>query len=318
MRRARRGPLLFALTSLGVACSWSPQTSSPSTDPRAEQASPVQDTADIAGQWDVVSFENHRPQRLSGTTRAAFADFDKGGVRLRIECNYSSRAGRVDGGRFRPAPNDDGIQTQMGCGTEREARDSRFFAFFGKSPTIERIGVDRLRLRADSTELFLERPALRRLANAPTPAEMQGSWRMLELTRYLPGGGHSGGGLSDVPGRIVIADGRMSYNRCPQYGVAFRIGEDGRLIKTGGGDLPAAPRECGILSAQPGAPLMPIMWDVLRLLHANPAVERADKNTLLLSTEDVGLLITTAPCRSLEQSEDHKSSTVRDCASPTN
>lgn len=269
----------------------------------------------MAGQWDVVSFEGHRPKRLNGTTRAAFADFGANGVGLRIECNHSGRAGRVAGGRFQPARDDDGMQTVMSCGPERDARDGRFFAFFDKPSTIERAGPDRVRLRADGVELVLEHPTRRRLANVPTPAEMLGDWRMLELTRYEAGGGYSGIGLSDVPGRIVIADGRMSYSRCPRYAVSFRAGAAGRLVKTGG-DLPAAPGDCRELGAPADAPLLPARSQILHLLHSSPAVERSGEDALLLSNDEFGLLVTKAPCVSREQSDDYKSFTMRDCASP--
>lgn len=320
MRRSRSGRTasLLALTLLGSGCGANPQASSPGFGGVAGQVSPSElEAPDMAGQWDIVSFEGHRPQRLNGTVRAAFADFDELGVRLRIECNYSGRAGKVAGGRFRPASKNDGMQTEMGCGAEREARDSRFFSFFNKSPTIERVRPDRVRLRAEGAELILERPALRRLGNIPTPAEMRGSWRLSEITRYQPGGGYTGSGLSEVPGRIVIADGRISYNRCPRYDLTFRMSEAGRLVKTGGGVPPAAPRECPELSAAPAAPMMPAPWDVLRLLHADPAIERAGEDVLLLSTDEIGLLITRAPCRSLDQSDDHRSSDDGNCASPS-
>lgn len=281
---------------LGGACGANPQPSSQTSDKLAGQAPrPVQEAMSIAGQWDVVSFEGYRPQRLTGTVRAAFADFDERGVRLRIECNYSGRAGRVEGGRFRYAPEDAEIQTLMGCGTESQARDSRFFAFFEKSPAIGRVGADRLRLFADGAELILERPALRRLEYVPSPSEMRGTWRLLQMARYQPGSGYTGTGLSDVPGRILIRDGGISYSRCPRYGVEFRIDAAGRLIKTGDAKLPTAPRGCRELSAPPAAPMLPALWDVLRLLHSDPAIERAGEDTLLLSTDELGLLITKAP-----------------------
>jgi hypothetical protein len=46
----------------------------------------------------------------------------------------------------------------MGCDPERQARESRYFAFFDRSPTIEKLPDGRLRLRADESELILERP----------------------------------------------------------------------------------------------------------------------------------------------------------------
>jgi len=139
---------------------------------------------------------------------------------------------------------------------------------------------------------------------------------MLEMTHYQPGGGYMGTGLSDVPGRILIADGRISYSRCLQYGVAFfRIDVAGRLTKTGGAKLPAAPRQCRELSAPPDVPTLPALWDLMRLLHGSPAIERTGEASLLLSTDELGLLITKAPCHNLVQSDDHRTSTGRDCAS---
>lgn len=317
MRRSARIALPLSMTLLSIGCGANPQASPPGFDKPAGQASPtIVQGVDMVGEWDVASFEGYRPERLRGTLRAAVADFGEQGVRLRMECNHSGRAGTVEGGRFLPARDDDGGQTVMSCGPERNAREGRFFSFFDKASTIERLGPDRVRLRSDETELVLERPALRRVGNIPTPAQMRGSWRMVELTRYLPGGGYAGGGVSEVPGRIVIADGRASYSRCPQYAVAFRISDAGRLEKTGGTAPPAKPADCRELAAPPGAPMMSEPADVLRLLHAGPAVERAGDDTLLLSTDDWGLLVTTAPCRSQEQSNDHKTFTTVDCASP--
>jgi hypothetical protein len=55
----------------------------------------------------------------------------------------------------------------------------------------------------------------------PARSELEGKWRMEDLTRYSSGGGRSGIGLSHVPGRIVIEGNRLSYDRCPQYGLTF-------------------------------------------------------------------------------------------------
>lgn len=316
MRRSARIALPLTATFFGMGCGANPQVSPPDFDKPVEQASSPVQAADMAGQWDVASFDGHRPQRLRGTLRSAFADFGKDGVGLRMECNYSGRAGTVADGRFVPVRDDDGGQTVMSCGPESNAREGRYFSFFDKPSTIERLDPDRVRLVSDGTELILERPALRRLGNVPTPAQMQGKWRMVELTRYLPGGGYAGGGMSDVPGRIVIADGRASYSRCLRYAVAFRMSDAGRLEKTGGIAPPAKPTDCRELAGPPGAPMMSEPAEVLRLLHAGPAVERVGDDTLLLSTKDLGLLVTNAPCRSREQSDDHKTFTTVDCASP--
>jgi heat shock protein HslJ len=277
---------------------------------------PVPDFASVAGKWDVVSFEGYEPRRLSGTLRAAYADFGEDGVSLRIECNYSGRPGKVSNGRFVAPDKREGGQTVMSCGPERNGRESRYFSFFEKNPTIERTGSDRLRLRADGTELILARPAAHRLRFVPTTAELQGKWRMTELTHYLSEGGYTGGGMTEVPGRIVFSGDRLFYNRCPQYGATVRLDDTGRLKKTGGAAPPPAGADCRELSGPATAPRQPKPSDVLSLLHSEPAVEWVDKDTLLLSTQRLGLLVTKAACERLEQSNDHRRSWMSNCASP--
>jgi hypothetical protein len=305
-----------AAASLLASCAGGYDAATPTVQViAAETATLVQDGASIAGAWDVARFEGYEPKRLSGTVRAAFADFRPDGVSLRIECNYSGRAGTVREGRFIVSPND-GMQTAMGCGAEREARDERFFSFFTRSPTIERLGPDRLRLRAGETELVLERPTLRRLRFVPTPGETQGTWRMLEITRYIPAGGYTGSGLSEVPGRIVISGDRIGYSRCPQYDAAYRWEEGGRLRKTGGNAPAQGFRDCPELGGPAPGYELPAPADVLALLHANPLVERTPEGALLISTDRIGLLITKAPCEGREQSAKGRTVKLIDCASP--
>jgi hypothetical protein len=293
-----------------------PAAAAPAPAAAAEEVRAVLNGAAIAGAWDVVSFEGYRPARLRGTHRAAYADFGPSGVSLRMECNYTGRGGTVSNGRFIPPREGDGLQTAMSCGPERNARESRYFSFFEKSPTLEHLGADRLRLRAGESELVLERPAVRRLNFLPAPSELEGKWRMLELTRYVPEGGYRGSGLSEVPGRIVISGDRLTYNRCPQYALTFRLTADGRLQKIDGTAPADGARDCRELSGPPPGPEMPGPADVLALLHASPAVERTGEGALLLSSGRLGLLITRAPCESLEQSNDHRSTRITDCASP--
>jgi hypothetical protein len=118
----------------------------------AEAPAPLADASSTAGQWDVVSFEGYEPQRLSGTRRAAVADFGERGVRLRIECNDSGRLGRVSNGHFVPGDNSMSGQSVKSCGPERNERESRYFTFFEKNPTVEHLSPDRLRLRVGATD----------------------------------------------------------------------------------------------------------------------------------------------------------------------
>ena len=207
-------------------------------DPKAVQAD------DVAGRWDVVSFGGYDvPQRMDGTSPATTVDFREDAVGLRLECNWSGSAGYVRDGRFISTQDGPTDQTLMGCKAEKSERDGKFFGFFAKSPLVERLPEDRLRLVAGEEELVIQRPEVRRLQFVPDARELQGKWRMEGVAMYAPDGS-SGGTLFDVPGRIVIGPDSIGYNRCPQYDMTYRMTDDGRLEKTGGAELPDAPADC--------------------------------------------------------------------------
>ena len=278
-------------------------------------ATPVASSAEIAGEWDIVSFDGYEPRRLQGTTRAAFADFRDAGVALRIECNYSGASGRVVDGTFRSQP-DDGLQTAMGCGPEREARDAALFGFFDRDPSVERLSDGRLLLIAGDDRLILQRPAQRRLAFLVPPQDLLGEWRMVQITRYHEGGGYSGIGLSETPGRIAFDGISAGHTRCPQYAIAYRYTDRGIVEKLDGPALPTDPAGCAALAEPMRGTDMPLPWDVLRVLHADPMIERIDDRTILMSTEGFGVELIKAPCESLEQSDDDATTRTLDCASP--
>lgn len=261
--------------------------------PAGVQAEPVASSSDIAGRWDVISFEGYEPAHMHGATPAAFANFGADGVRLRIECNYSGVNGLVRDGRFVAQP---GLrmQTQMGCRPEREERDRRYFSFFERSPAVERLPNGRLRLVAGESVLILERPERRRLAFLPDRSLLSGTWRMESLTRYGAQGGYSAIGLSDVPGRIVIEGDRLAYDRCRQYALAFSYGPDGRLTKTGGAPLPGKP-SCPALKLPWETSGLPTPDQILPLLHGSPWVDDVGGGQMLIANEQLGLLLTREP-----------------------
>ena len=272
------------------------------TDPAAtgaENAVPVASTAEILGQWDIVSFEGYRPaMRVQGSTRTAIADFAADGVSLRIECNSSGASGRVTNGRFVPDPTGDRIQTLMGCGKEREARDARLFGFFDLSPTVDRLADGRLRVAADGRELILQRPAQRRLDFLPPAADLQGAWRLELLTTHYPQGGYAGIGLQEVSGRVVIEGNRLGFSRCPQYDLTFRYTQDGRLQKVAGPDLPDSPAQCPDLAKATGIrDFAPNLWPIMQILHSDPLVERSGDRRVVISAGDYAVEMTQAPCR---------------------
>lgn len=256
-----------------------------------ERSVPVPSSKAIAGEWDIVSFMGHEPRRLQGTMRAAYADFRAEGVALKIECNSSGVAGDVQSGRFIARPGDR-VQTAMGCGPVREARDRALFDFFDRKPSVEQIDDDRLRLLAGNDVLILERPATRRLAFLPSAQELMGEWRLQEIARYHEAGGMSGIGLSELPGNVAIDGITVSYTPCPQYDLRYRYTEEGRLEKLDGTPLPAERLGCEALREEWRGRDMPVPWDALRVLHDDPLVELVDEDTILVSTERFGVLLT--------------------------
>lgn len=277
--------LAFALPAFLALAGCAAAGVPPQPQARAPQVALPVSSADILGNWDVVSFEGYEPAYRHG----AFANFSQTGVRLRIECNRSTIPGVIHEGRFeaRPGPR---MQTEMGCDPEREGRDVRFFSFFDRRPVFERVANGRLRLVAGETVLILERPEQRRLAYIPERDELNGSWRMESLTHYEPQGGESGIGLSEVPGRITIGDDRLIYDRCPEYAVNFTLGADGRLNKTAGPPLPEEPN-CPALTLPWQTTGLPTPDQILPLLHGNPWVEDMGAGRILIANERLGLLL---------------------------
>ena len=292
------GPTVLAMVLALAACAPNSESVSEAAGRPEDAPTPpvpppasIAATTDVTGQWDVASFEGYRPRRLSGTGRAAYADFGRDGVALRIECNYTGRLGRVTDGRFIAEPVGDRVQTQIGCGPERGPREVRYFGFFDRNPSVEFVSVDRLRLRAGQDELILERPSVRRLSYLASMAELQGSWKMLEVSWFPPGGGAAGIGLSEVPTRIVIEGNRLRVRDCPEVDLTFQYTGEGQLRKSGGAALPAGRLDCPGLSDTADGPALPKASDAIRLLHANPLVEKAGDGALLLSNGEYALLI---------------------------
>lgn len=251
----------------------------------------MRDGATIAGQWDIVSFQGYRPRaRLQGSNRAAYADFASDGVALHIECNYSGAAGRVIDGRFAPGRSDR-MQTLIGCDPARTARDAALFGFFDRKPSVERLSDGRLRLTAGNDTLILERPAARRLAYLPSPQQLLGEWRLVSITHYVPAGGVASIGLGDVAGWIELDGIEARFSSCPELAVQYRYTAEGRLEKLSGPTIPARRQGCTALASEPHPRDMPQAWDVLRVLHADPLVERVDDQTILISTERYGVLL---------------------------
>jgi hypothetical protein len=206
--------LVVAACVLAAQCA----PSAPAPEPAATQE-PVNSIADIEGQWDVVSFDGYRPRRLdSDGGRHAYVDFIGDRVGFAIECNYSGiETARIDNGRLVRVAGD-AVQTEMGCGPEREGRDEAFFAFLRNSPSVARRGADELVLERGGVTLELLRAEVRQRENAVrTLAELDGAWTTAIIYQTVePGHGRNVLAFSTPPGTaaLTFANGavRMTFD----------------------------------------------------------------------------------------------------------
>ena len=263
-----------------------PQAPAKAQRPAAREARAVTSLAEIAGDWDIVAFDGHSPPRLdTDGQRHAFVDITGQGLSFAISCNYSGMRGRITGGVLHATPGDQGTQTAMGCGPEREARDAAFFDFFRSRPQVSLLSDGRLRMAAPGNELLLERSSVRRLATGPALSEITGTWRVVSFTKF-EGGGQQGWGAMFAPGRLRIAEGAVSYSRCPAASVRFTYTADFLLRREDGG-RPAGRVDCrGVV---PGPTEVEPM--LAALLGQSPEVERVAGGRFLLRSRDYAVLL---------------------------
>ena len=288
--------LPMLLVALAAGCTAElPAPQSPSSAPRAGPPQAEAPTApgqkrvasltEIAGEWDIVRFDGHSPPRLdSDGQRHAYVNISPGGLNFSISCNHSGMAGLIRDGVLQAAPADQRTQTAMGCGPEREARDDAFFGFFRARPQVGLLPDGRLKMATADKELLLEKPAVRRLAMGPALPEITGSWRVISFMRF-EGGGHRGWGAMYAPGKVRIADSRVSYSRCPASAVRFNYTPDFVLRRQGDG--PAADTRC------PGAapPATEVELMLVELLNGSPEAERVNDRRFILRTRDYAVLL---------------------------
>jgi len=259
----RRAPILL-LTWFAIA-----GCSADTPPPPGEPGGAVTSLAAISGPWDIASFDGYEPIRLSDGVRRAFVDIGKDGLSYAIECNYSGNPARIDeAGVLHDVGDGSRVQTLMGCGPEREARDSALFGFFATKPRVSWAPGGRLRMTNGRSELILERPEARRLAHLPRADELDGSWVPQSLVQLM-GSGHSGWGFQGEA-LLTIADGQIRYSGCGGFAFSFRYTAQGKLDTDGGPDR----ETCGTDSQSSG---------LLRVLRAGPLVEKIADGRLALS-----------------------------------
>ncbi len=285
-------PALLTLLAAGCAAQQAlPPAPLVAAEPVPQQQTPsprtVESLAELAGEWDIVSFDGHSPPRLDGDgQRHAYVDIAEKGMRFSISCNHSGMAGRIEAGVLHPAQPDDGMQTAMGCGAEREARDASFFKFFRARPQVRLLPDGRLRMTAPGHELLLERSSVRRLAMGPALAEITGTWRVVSVMRFV-GGGHHGWGAMFAPGRVRIENGMLSYSRCPAASVRFSYTSDFVLRREDGGQ-PVATAPCSGVKPAP-TEVEPML---AALLGQSPEAERVNRDRFILRSRDYAVVLT--------------------------
>jgi heat shock protein HslJ len=247
---------LLGLWLIGTAA-----CSANSPPPPREPVGAVTSLREIAGAWDIASFDGYVPMRLHEGIRRAYVDIGPRGLSYTIECNYSGNPAHVDGtGILHDESGGSRMSTQMACGPEMDAREGAFYAFFASKPKVSRIGGGRIAMSNGRTTLILEKPEARRLANIPSLRELEGSWVPRMATRVLEGNGHEGWGFQE-PRMLIIAQGTLRYSGCGGVAFSFRYTPDARMETTG----ESGKADCG--TETPGAML-------LRVLRNDPLVER--------------------------------------------
>lgn len=228
MKRVAHSILAVAACLIAAQCAPSAQT------PTSAQE-PVTNISDIEGQWDIVSFNGYRPRRLdTDGGRHAYVDVIGTRVGFAIECNYSGieTAAIEDGRLVRVAG--DAVQTEMGCGPEREGRDEAFFAFLRNGPSVTRRGADELVLERDGVTLELLRAEVRQRENAVQAlSDLDGAWTTAIIYQTVePGHGRNVLAFGAPPGTaaLTFANGavRMTFD-CETAQTQLQLSAPGAL-----------------------------------------------------------------------------------------
>jgi hypothetical protein len=258
------------LSVIGVLTFGSAACSASAPAPPRESGRIVTSLSEIAGAWDIASFGGYTPVRLHEGIRRSYVDIGPRGLSYVIECNYSGNPARIgrDGVLYDES---DGsrLSTLVGCGPVGEAREGAFFSFFGSRPKVTWIDARRIRMSNGRTELILERPEVRRLANVPRLKEIAGRWIPQMATRIMNNNGYSGSGFQE-PGVVTVAGNSLTYTGCGGLRFSFTYTHEGQIRTQG----EAAPSACG--GDGPGSMLVLVVEN-------DPLVERIAGGGLALT-----------------------------------
>lgn len=248
-----------------------------------EQLRLLTSLSEIEGFWLIERFEDFEPSWRDNTPwRNAYLQIDDNRITYNVGCNQSANPASIGtDGILYDTGDGSRLQTLKACGPEREARDERFFAFFGSKPEVRRIGPGRISLKSNAGELVLIEPELWRQAHKPDFHEIQGRWVPQMSTSY-DGWSSAGFGIGDNPGIVTIERERLSWSRCPDLPIPIRWTADARLATTDKIDVSDCPIVARKASNGPGA--------LMTMLTAEPAVIRtgADRIVLVDGTGEKG------------------------------
>lgn len=276
MAPSLRTTLLFCACSASVAtCNISDHRESNADTSDEEQRRLLTSLGEIEGFWLIERFEDFKPSWRDGTLwRSAYVQIDDDRITYNVGCNQSGNSASLGpDGILHDTGDGSRLQTLQGCGPVSEARDKRFFTFFGSNPEVRRIGPGRVSLRSDTGELVLIEPDLWRQANQPDFREIEGRWVPQMSTTY-DGWESTGFGIGDSPGVVTIGRERLLWSRCPNLPIPIRWTADARLAATEEVDVSDCPAVARTTRNEPGA--------VMIMLTANPAVIRTGADRIAL------------------------------------
>lgn len=267
--------LVYACCAFLAACDISDRRESAGETSGDQQGRVLTSLHEIEGFWLIERFDDFEPSWQDGTPwRSAYVQIDDDSITYNIGCNQSGNSASLGpDGHLHDIGDGSRLQTLQGCGPAREARDKRFFAFFGSNPEVRRIGLGRISLRSDGGDLVLIEPDHWRQTNKPDFREIEGRWVPQMSTTY-DGWGSAGFGIGDNPGVVTIGRERLVWSQCPNLPIPIRWTADARLEAIEDVDVSDCATVARTTRNGPGA--------VMIMLTANPAVIRTGADRIVL------------------------------------
>ena len=244
----------------------------------------IANQSDIIGKWDIVQFDNYRPNRISSDgSHNAYVAFGDTGTSFHLTCNFTGNFATVNALGYlqnRPPPKGfDNIVTTRGCGKVREKRDDLFFEMMNSSPLVETLDDGRLLLSNVGHTLYLERSHIGRSKNAIRNLdEITGRWNIAIINRR----GRGWGGSTYAKQSLSISKNRIRYGNCEPYFGSPIISENGQIIVEVHEDDNAS--SCGNLTDAEEI--------ILELLSLGSVAEPVGRSDILLSYDDLSVVIT--------------------------